>query len=279
MSSAALATPDELLDQLGSVTVLDVRWKLGGPPGEQEFLRGHVPGASYVDLEADLSDPPGERGRHPMPEVQRFEDAMRRCGVRNDRPVVVYDDNFGNAATRAWWLLRYHGHREVRVLDGGYAWWVRSGGPVEEGPVTADAGDFSAEPGHLPLVDAEGAARLARDGVLLDARAPERFRGEVEPIDPVAGHIPGAVNLPSAGNLVGPDRGSPGRFLPADDLAGGYARVGVRADVEVGVYCGSGVTATHDIFALALLGRTAALYPGSWSEWVADPDRPVATGD
>ena len=279
MSSTALIASEELLDQLGSVTLLDVRWKLGGPPGEAEFVRGHVPGASYVELATDLADPPGERGRHPLPEVGRFEEAMRRCGVRNDRPVVVYDDNFGNAATRAWWLLRYHGHRDVRVLDGGYGWWLRSGGPVEEGPVVVAAGDFTAEPGHLPLVDAGEAARLARNGVLLDARAPERFRGEVEPIDPVAGHIPGAVNLPSAENLVGPEGGSPGRFLSADDLEARYDRVGADADVEVGVYCGSGVTATHNIFALALLGRTAALYPGSWSEWVADRDRPVATGE
>jgi thiosulfate/3-mercaptopyruvate sulfurtransferase len=274
---SSLITPGELLDLLGSVTVLDVRWELGGPPGQEEFVRGHVPGATYVDLPTDLADPPGDRGRHPLPDQARFQAAMRRCSVRDDRPVVVYDDVFGTSATRAWWLLRYYGHEDVRVLDGGFMWWVREDRPVEQGEAAPVDGDFTARPGHLPVLDADGAARVGHTGVLVDARAPERYRGEVEPVDPVAGHIPGAVNVPTARNLVGPDAPLHGRFLGLDDLEQHYREAGVLADREIGVYCGSGVTATHDIFALALLGRTAALYPGSWSEWVTDPRRPVAS--
>ena len=276
--SSSLISPRKLADLLDDVTLLDVRWKLGGPPGHEEYLRGHVPGASYVDLETDLADPAGERGRHPLPDARRFEAAMRRCGVSDDRPVVVYDDVFGTAATRAWWLLRYHGHRDVRLLNGGYAWWVRDGGPVEQGEPEQAQGDFTADPGHMPVLDTDGAAWVARDGVLVDARAGERFRGETEPIDPVAGHIPGAVNVPTVCNLVGPEALNHGRIRPLDDLGLFYSAAGVRAGSEVGVYCGSGVTATHDVFALELLGVPAALYPGSWSEWVADPERPVATG-
>jgi len=266
----SLITAEELRATLDEVTVLDVRWMLGRTDGHEQYLSGHVPGASYVDLETDLADPPGAGGRHPLPAGDRFEAAMRRCGVRDDRTVVVYDDNAALAATRAWWLLRFHGHPDVRVLDGAWRAWREAGGDVETGGRPAEPGDFHAEPGHLPVVDADEAARIARDGVLLDARASERFTGEVEPVDPVAGHVPGAVNVPTADNL------RDGRFRPVAELATSYACTdGVD---EVAAYCGSGVTATHDVFALHLLGRTAALYAGSWSEWVTDPDRPVATG-
>ena len=266
----SLITAEELRACLDEVTVLDVRWRLDRADGHEQYLAGHVPGASYVDLEADLADPPGARGRHPLPATDRFAQAMRRCGVRNDRTVVVYDDNAALAATRAWWLLRFHGHRDVRVLDGAWQAWRDAGGDVETGERPVEPGDFRAEPGHLPVVDADGAARVAGRGVLLDARAPERFAGEAEPVDPVAGHVPGAVNVPTAENL------RDGRFRSVAELATSYACTdGVE---EVAAYCGSGVTATHDVFALHLLGRTAALYPGSWSEWVRDPDRPVATG-
>jgi thiosulfate/3-mercaptopyruvate sulfurtransferase len=275
---SALISTRELAARLGDVTILDVRWRLGGPPGHEEFLRGHVPGASYVELGTDLADPPGPRGRHPLPEDRRFLDAMRRAGVSNGRPVVVYDDVFGTTAARAWWLLRYYGHPDVRVLDGGYTWWVKDGFPVEEGDPERPPGDFAGEPGHLPVLDAAGAGRVAREGVLVDARAAERFRGEVEPVDPVAGHIPGAVNVPTHANLVYPGSVINGRFKPGDDLVFLYEHVGVRPDSEVGVYCGSGVNAAHDILALELIGVSAALYPGSWSEWVTDPTRPVATG-
>jgi thiosulfate/3-mercaptopyruvate sulfurtransferase len=259
---------------LPTVTVLDVRWQLGRSDGHDQYLAGHIPGAAYVDLETDLADPPADppdaRGRHPLPDPDRFAVAMRRCGVSLDRPVVVYDDTGGTAATRAWWLLRYHGHREVAVLDGGWSWWLRNGGAGETGETRPTPGDFSAEPGQLPVLDATGAARVARAGVLVDARASERFDGEVEPVDPVAGHIPGAMNVPTTANLAD------GRFRSLTELTETYAATS-DAD-EVGVYCGSGVTATHDLFALHLLGRDGALYAGSWSGWVSDPERPVATG-
>lgn len=274
MPDSPLTTPRALAATRGRVVVLDVRWRLGGPPGREEFLRGHIPGASYVDLENDLADPPGRRGRHPLPDVARFESAMRRCGVRSDVPVVVYDAVAGTSAARCWWLLRYHGHPGVKVLDGGWQAWLEEVGDVEEGPTTPPPGDFRARPGGMPVLDAEAAARVASEGVLVDARAPERYRGEVEPVDPVAGHVPGAVNVPTAANLDQPSA----RFKDPARLAPVYDRAGVVPGRAVGVYCGSGVTAAHDVLALETLGIEAALYPGSWSEWVRDPQRPVATG-
>lgn len=274
MPKSPLVSPDLLAAHDGPVALLDVRWQLGGPPGHEEFLRGHVPGASYVDLEIDLAAPAGSGGRHPLPSIPRFEEAMRRCGVTGDRPVVVYDAVGGASAARCWWLLRYHGHRDVMVLDGGYAAWIAARGDVEVGPTSVPVGDFVARPGAMPIVDADEAARVAREGVLVDARAPERFRGEAEPVDPVAGHIPGAVNVPSPANLASPG----GRFRTASELTATYELVGVRPGREVAVYCGSGVSAAHGVLALEALGLTAALYPGSWSEWVHSGDRPVATG-
>ncbi|HEX6248043.1 MAG TPA: sulfurtransferase [Nocardioidaceae bacterium] len=274
MSEYPLISPRSLAALPGPVVLLDVRWELGGPPGLEEYHRGHLPGAVYVDLETDLADPPGARGRHPLPETTRFEAAMRRCGVRSGVPVVVYDAVGGTSAARCWWLLRYHGHRDVRVLDGGWQAWCEDVGASEEGPVTVTPGDFTATPGGMPVLDAAGAARVAREGALVDARAPERFRGEVEPIDPVAGHVPGAVNVPTTANLETPA----GRFKDARALTAVYELAGVRPGREIGVYCGSGVTASHDVLALAALGLEAALYPGSWSEWVHDGRRPVETG-
>ena len=170
-----LISPEELANVLGDVTVLDVRYQLGRSDGHEEYLAGHVPGAAYVDLGTDLADRPGdpvdERGRHPLPDPERFAAAMRRAGVRRDRTVVVYDDWGGRAATRAWWLLTDHGHPDVRVLDGGWSWWSRSGQDVGTGEAGPAEGDFTADAGHLPVVDADGAARVAREGVLLDARA------------------------------------------------------------------------------------------------------------
>jgi thiosulfate/3-mercaptopyruvate sulfurtransferase len=261
--------------------LLDVRYVLGRTDGHAQYLAGHVPGAVYVDLDVDLTDPVGDgsRGRHPLPDLERFAAAMRRSGVSRDQTVVVYDDWTGAAATRAWWLLTYCGHPDVRVLDGGWAGYLATGGPVDAGDVVPPPGDFRADPGHLPVLDADGAARLAKDGVLVDVRAAERYRGETEPLDPVAGHIPGAVNLPFTEVNLATSAGGTTVFRVRDEAMGRYERAGVRADREVGVYCGSGVTATHTVFALRRLGLTAALYPGSWSEWVADPGRPVATGD
>jgi thiosulfate/3-mercaptopyruvate sulfurtransferase len=264
--------------------VLDVRWRLGGPPGIDGYRAGHVPGAVFADLDHDLAGPPGGRGgRHPLPAAADFEAAMRRAGISPGTDVVVYDEADATAAARAWWTLRYFGHPAVRVLDGGYRAWADAGLPVSIATPAPEPGTFTARPGGMPVLDAAAAADLARSGVLLDARAGERYRGELEPVDPVAGHIPGAVSAPTAGN-VGPD----GRFLPPAALRERFASLGVAVGGGSGAggggaggsgaYCGSGVTAAHEVLALALAGVPAALYPGSWSGWVADPARPVATG-
>lgn len=266
-----LIEADDLRPLLPDVTLLDVRYKTGGPPGRAEFLQGHLPSAAYVDLDADLASPPGEGGRHPLPAPEVFVAAMRRAGVSRSRPVVVYDDWSGHAAARGWWLLRHYGHPDVRVLDGGWSAWVAEGGEVATGEDNPTAGDFGGEPGAMPVVDADTVLDV---GVLIDARAPERYRGETEPIDPVAGHIPGAVNVPTARNLD-----NHGRFRGASELRELYAAVGATEDADVAAYCGSGVTAAHDVLALEVAGVRAALYPGSWSGWITDPDRPVETGD
>jgi thiosulfate/3-mercaptopyruvate sulfurtransferase len=265
--STALGRPDAPL-------LLDVRWRLGGPPGVDAYRAGHLPGAAYADLDRDLAGPPGPGGRHPLPATEDAERALRRLGVRDGRPVVVYDDVDGSVAARAWWNLRYFGHPHVRVLDGGFRAWAAAGLPVETGDgAAAGPGDFAARPGGMPVLDADAAAALAARGVLLDARAPERFRGEAEPIDPVAGHVPGARNAPARGWVD-----ETGRFLPPGALVERLAALGVRPGDELGAYCGSGVAAAHTVLALEVAGMTAALYVGSWSNWVADPDRPVATG-
>ncbi|MEU2783833.1 sulfurtransferase [Streptomyces sp. NPDC007110] len=258
--------------------LLDVRWQLtlatasGEPPfdGRAAHAAGHIPAAVYVDLDRELASEPGPRGRHPLPDLAGFGRSMRRAGVSSTRPVVVYDGGQGWAAARAWWLLRWTGHPDVRVLDGGLPAWE---GPLETAVPAPAEGDFEPVPSAAGLLDADGAAALARSGVLLDARAGERYRGEVEPIDPVGGHIPGAVSAPTNEN-VGPD----GRFLPAGELAARFKELGAVEGTEVGVYCGSGVSAAHEALALAVAGIPAALYVGSWSEWSADPARPVAVG-
>lgn len=274
MNDSPLISADELRQDLAGVTVLDVRYRLLGPPGAPEFAAGHVPGAAYVDLDTELSDPPSDpvddRGRHPLPSSERFIAAMQRAGVGLEGPVVVYDDWQGRAAARAWWLLRHHGHRDVRVLDGGWAAWVAAGGEVETGAHDPTPGDFHGSPGSMPVVTAD---RLLDVPVVIDARAPERYRGEVEPIDPVAGRVPGAVNVDTVRNLD-----NHGHFRDAAELRALYAEAGATGETEVAAYCGSGVTATHDILAMELAGVRAALYGPSWSGWVADPDRPVERG-
>lgn len=255
--------------------LLDVRWKLGDPHGHDHYLAGHLPGAVYVDLETELAGPPSPAdGRHPLPSVDVLQAAARRWGVRDDDTVVAYDDLGGMSAARAWWLLRWAGLTQAWLLDGGLSAWTAAGGALESGPVTPPAGDVTLRAGALPTLSASGAGDLAAsDGVLLDARAGERFRGETEPVDPRAGHIPGAVSAPTADNLD-----AAGRFLPADELRERFAALGADGERPVGVYCGSGVTAAHELAALAVAGLDATLYPGSWSQWSADPGRPVATG-
>ena len=267
-----LITAPDLAHSLRDVVVLDVRYELGGPDGRGEYARGHVPGSHYVDLDAELAGPPGDGGRHPLPDPAVVEAALRRCGVDDDSSVVVLDGRESFAAARAWWVLRWLGLEDVRVLDGGYAAWLRANLPVSTEVPEDGHGTFTARPGRLPVLDADGAARLARTGLLLDSRSAERYRGEVEPIDAVAGHIPGAVSSPTTDWLA-----ADGTFRK--DLAEHWTEVvGGRDPSVVGTYCGSGVTAAHQALALAEIGVDARLYPGSWSEWIRDPSRPIATG-
>lgn len=260
-------------DLLGQVTLLDVRYRTSGPSGIAAYVEAHVPTAIYVDLDTALAAAPGEQGRHPLPEADQFAQAMRRVGVFNDRPVVVYDDWEGRAAARAWWLLRHFGHSDVRVLDGGLARWIDAGGATDDGMRLPVTGDFEVRSASSGVIEVDDVLGFAQQEVLIDARDPERFAGKVEPIDPVAGHIPGAVNVPTGTNLR-----ADGTFRSGAEIVALYSASGVEPGSQVGVYCGSGVTAAHDILALAHAGVDAALYPGSWSEWVADPSRPVATG-
>jgi thiosulfate/3-mercaptopyruvate sulfurtransferase len=276
-SPAVLIDAQTLHDLLGSPdapAVLDVRWALGDPDGRKHYAAGHIPGAVYVDLDTELAAPPDPAsGRHPLPSVQALQRSARSWGLRDGQPVVVYDDNDGLAAARGWWLLRWAGIADVRILDGALTAWRRAGFVLRAGEQAPEPGDVRLEPGKLAVVSADEAASIARDGVLLDARAAERYRGETEPVDPRAGHIPGAVSAPATGNLA-PD----GTFAEAAELRRRYAAVGVAPGERVAVYCGSGVTAAHDVAALQIAGITAALFPGSWSQWSADPSREAATG-
>jgi thiosulfate/3-mercaptopyruvate sulfurtransferase len=279
----AIISASELASELAGENppvLLDVRWQLsmakatGEPPfdGRAEYAAGHLPGAVFVDLDRELASSAGARGRHPLPDLAEFGAAMRRAGVSSSTPVVVCDGGQGWAAARAWWMLRWTGHPDVRVLDGGLPAWE---GPLQSslpGPALAE-GDFQPVPGADGLLDADAAAALARSGVLLDARAGERYRGEVEPIDRVGGHIPGAVSAPTNENVA-----KDGRFLPAEELHARFKALGASEDTAVGVYCGSGVSGAHEVLALAVAGIPAALYVGSWSEWSSDPSRPVAVG-
>lgn len=268
-----LISPDELA-ALQDVRVLDVRWRLDRPDSRPEYLEGHLPGAVYVDLDTELAaHGRPEDGRHPLPTVEALQASARRWGLHAGDTVVVYDDLKNLSAARAWWLLRYAGVADVRLLDGSLRAWTAAGLPLETGDVQPEPGDIDLTYGALPTIDIDGAAAFPEDGVLLDARAGERYRGEAEPVDPRAGHIPGARNAPTTGN-VGPD----GRFLDPAALRARFAEVGVVDGVPVAAYCGSGVTAAHEAVALTLAGFTAALYPGSWSQWSNHP-RPVATGD
>ncbi|MDQ7906484.1 sulfurtransferase [Phytohabitans sp. ZYX-F-186] len=270
--SDLIVEPALLASELSDTTVVDVRWRLGGPPGRDDYAAGHLPGAVFLDLDTDLCGPPGKGGRHPLPDPGDLQRVLRAAGVRAGRPVVVYDLGDGPAAARAWWTLRWSGHDAVRVLDGGFPAWVAAGLPVTTEVPDPAPGDITVRPGGMPVLDATAAGRLAGEGVLIDVRAAPRYRGEVEPVDPVAGHIPGAVNLPTTDHVE-----AGGRLRSAEALRSRFAGVGVDQGVRVGAYCGSGITAAHTVLALNLAGHAdAALYVGSWSEWITDPDRPVA---
>jgi thiosulfate/3-mercaptopyruvate sulfurtransferase len=259
--------------------LLDVRWALGDPHGHDHYLKGHLPGAVFVDLAADLADPAApERGRHPLPSPEKFQAAARRWGINDGDVVVAYDDSANMAAARVWWMLRNAGVDEVYLLDGGLAAWRAAGLPLEEGVLEAPAGNVTLADGQMPVLDAAEVTNWVENGhlpdrFLLDARAGERYRGEIEPVDPRAGHIPGAVSAPTSGNVD-----STGRFLPPADLRRRFESLGITTGVPVGVYCGSGVTAAHEVAALELAGFRAALYPGSFSEWSGNPLLPVVTG-
>ncbi|HSP61306.1 MAG TPA: sulfurtransferase [Ornithinimicrobium sp.] len=262
-----LVGADELAAELAGgedLALLDVRWSLGVGSGANRaaYLEGHLPGAAFLDLEEGLSGPPspdGRGGRHPLPAPGRVQDALRAAGVRQGRPVVVYDARTSLGAARAWWVARHYGVPDVRVLDGGLNAWREAGHTVQAGPVDVTTGDV--------------VLRAGGDG-LLDARPADRYRGENEVIDPVAGHIPGALSLPAL-SLLSED----GTFLPADALRTLVEQAGADPDAPVALYCGSGVQAAHAALALESAGLgpvRPAVYVGSWSDWISDPDRPVA---
>ena len=262
-----------LIEEGRDPRILDVRYRLGFTDGRDKYLDGHLPGAVFADLEEELAahGAPSD-GRHPLPADDDLERAARRWGIRRDQTVVVYDDARSLPASRAWWALRRAGVADVRVLDGGLAAWRDAGGPVERGEVVPPPGDVVlTRPGATGVLDADAVA--AWTGVLLDARAPERFRGETEPIDPVAGHIPGARNLP-IGEVLTAD----GRFRSPSEIEAAFEAVGAGEEVPIAAYCGSGVTAAQLALAGALIGREVTVYPGSWSAWSNTPGLPVETG-
>jgi thiosulfate/3-mercaptopyruvate sulfurtransferase len=272
--TAQLIDPDELaaLIEARAVRVLDVRWRLDRPDGLSDYLAGHIPGAVYVDLDTELAahgEP--DEGRHPLPAVEALQESARRFGIDDGDTIVVYDDLKGMSAARAWWLLRYAGLADVRVLDGALRGWTASGRALETGDLVPPRGTVTLSYGHLPVLSIDEAAELPGSGILLDARAGERYRGEVEPVDPRAGHIPGAVSAPTTENVD-----VEGRFLSVEALRSRFGALGVGG--SVGVYCGSGVTAAHEALALTVAGYAPALYPGSWSQWSNTPGRPLATG-
>jgi thiosulfate/3-mercaptopyruvate sulfurtransferase len=275
-----LISPQELASLLSAPqppTVVDVRWSLTGPPGRVDYRADHLPGAIFMDLDTDLAGPPGPGGRHPLPDPAALQTTLRAAGVHATIPVVAYDAADGSVAARLWWLLRWAGHQMVAVLDGGIAGWRAAGLPVTVELPQPQTGTFTVRPGGMPVLDAPRAVALARDGVLLDARVGPRHRGDTEPVDPRAGHIPGATNAPFS-ELTD----AQGCWLPPQQLRELARRWGV-ADAEVGAYCGSGINACALVLALEVAGaksaaRPAALYAGSWSHWCTDPRHPVATG-
>ncbi|MGK9146439.1 sulfurtransferase [Plantibacter flavus] len=278
-----LISPLELAELIAApepVRILDVRWRLDRPDGRPDYLEGHVPGAVYVDLDHELADHVAAGaapvdGRHPLPSAEALQQAARSWGIDDGDVVVVYDDLKNLSSARAWWVLRDAGVADVRLLDGALRGWTAAGLPLETGAVQPRAGSVTLTSGHLPRITIAEAAGWAEDPdrVLLDARAPERYLGDVEPIDPRAGHIPGAVNTPTTGNV-----GADGTFLPSEELRARFLAAGAVEGSAVATYCGSGITAAHNAVALTLAGFEPVLYPGSWSEWANHPERPVATG-
>jgi thiosulfate/3-mercaptopyruvate sulfurtransferase len=270
LSAAALS---ELITGGAAVRLLDVRWQLGRTDGHEQYLNGHLPGAVYVDLQNELSShgEPSD-GRHPLPSTDDLQAAARRWGLRTGDMVVVYDDAKGISAARAWWLLR-KGGVDVRLLDGGLRAWIAAGQELQTGDVISEPGDVELADITADSISIDQAAAFPASGVLLDVRAPERYRGETEPYDPVAGHIPGALSLPTGAHLA-----EDGTLLDLDTVRANFAAVGVSEGTPVAMYCGSGVTAAHSALVLSELGIDAKVFPGSWSQWSNTPGRPIATG-
>ena len=275
-----LISTEELSSHLGdpSLVIVDTRHELAQPAhGEEAYAKSHLPGALFAHLDRDLSAPAtGRNGRHPLPTPEGASAVFGRLGIDASKQVVAYDQGDGHFASRLWWMLRWLGHDKAAVLDGGFAKWLREGRPVTAERSAASPTTFV--PSHVrPTLNASGiAASLPRHGlVLLDARAAERYRGDVEPLDPVAGHIPGALNRPHSRNVA-----ADGTFRAAAELRGEFdAMLHGRSPADVVHYCGSGVSACHNVLAMTVAGYPLTrLYPGSWSEWCADPKRPVAKG-
>jgi len=282
MAFTTLISPQDLLPHLDDPewALVDCRFSLDDPGrGRREYLLAHIPGAVYAHLDEDLSGPvvPGKTGRHPLPPVDLFARTLSTWGIGPGVQVVAYDDTGGSIAARFWWMLRWLGHTAVAVLDGGWPAWQQAGHPTREGLENRTKRHFRPHPRPEVLVSSEQVQSLLHnpDWRIVDSRTPERFRGEVEPIDPVAGRIPGAINAPHT-ETVDPQ----GRFLPAKTLRGHFkARLGDVDPSRVIFYCGSGVTAARNILAMLHAGLgEARLYAGSWSEWVADPRRPIEKG-
>jgi thiosulfate/3-mercaptopyruvate sulfurtransferase len=263
--------------QLPVPVIFDVRWQLGDPDGRVHYFGGHIPGAQYLDLTSELSAVPSQgTGRHPLPDPEAFQAAMRKAGLNDADRVVIYDDVGSTSAARAWWLLRWAGKQNVRLLDGGLKAWIAEGGELAVGPGNpVERGDFTFDLDHMRTVTLEEAADWPDRGVLLDVRAAERYEGRSEPVDKRAGHIPGARNLPTTSFLD-----ERGRFLPAERIRELFAEVGVTQGNDTAVYCGSGIHAAHALAAMEIAGLEAGrLYPGSWSQWSSDRRRPVALGE
>ncbi|MFM6973761.1 MAG: sulfurtransferase [Agromyces sp.] len=273
-----LISPAELRTELTSPeppVLLDVRWRLDQPDGTDAYLAGHIPTAQYASLDLVFSQHgKASDGRHPLPAAEQLSKSLALLRLQPQSAVVVYDDMNSWAASRAWWVLRDAGFSSVRILDGGWSAWCSNGGEVAVGVEEfAPVPEHSITAGFLPQLDIEEAAARAQNGVLLDARAPERYRGDVEPIDPIAGHIPGARNLPVSLVLD-----STGKFKSVEELRHLFEDAGLPSDEPIGVYCGSGVSATPLVVALTIAGFQPELYPGSWSQWSNTPGRAVETG-
>lgn len=266
-----LISAEELQD-LPSRVLLDVRWVLGRDDGAQQYAQGHIPGAVFVDLERELSGAVGEHtGRHPLPLPADFEAAARRWGINQDSHVVVYDDSGALAAARAWWLLRHAGFENVQVLDGGLDAWKQASGQLSTQAPAVGPGSVSLSWGRMPVVEFDELDSLP--GVLIDSRATARYLGIEEPVDPVAGHIPGALNRPTTDNID-----EQARFYDPQVLRAGFEKLGAQQPGSA-AYCGSGITAAHQVLAAASAGIELGLYPGSWSEYCSYPQAPVATSD